>query len=400
MTRASAQTGRTSSSAGLDGTLRVWDLSLPGSAAAAVSVIRGHAGPVNSAQFTRDGKEVLSSSEDATARIWEWGGGLVSSVGVPLKADIVPLGPPAFSDDGTRIFRALGDGSVLAWDPRNNATTRVLGPSGPSTRRSVVADGSGAITGTKGTVRLRNVLVGGQPVTETLPAEKAAIYGIGFNETSAILAAGAEDGTVRAWDLGDPGAPRELSGNTTPIYAVAVSPDGTRVASGADDGTVMLWDLADVGSGTVQQRHKGAVYGLAFSPDGRHLAAASADGTVDVTDLTDRSTSTLRGYQRGVGGVAFSPDGSLLATAADDGVRVWDWAERRTVFEVDRPPGELFVAYGPSPDRFATFGFDYKLKSWTCEACGPVDHVLDLAHSRVQRGLTDQERDALNLDRG
>ncbi len=49
-----------------------------------------------------DGLRALSAGNDGTAREWEWGGGLVASIGIPLRADSIPIGPPAFSGDGSR----------------------------------------------------------------------------------------------------------------------------------------------------------------------------------------------------------------------------------------------------------------------------------------------------------
>jgi WD40 repeat protein len=139
------------------------------------------------------------------------------------------------------------------------------------------------------------------------------------------------------------------------------------------------------------------VFDVAFSPDGTHVAAAASDGAADVTDLASGDTIRLRGYRKGVNGVAFSPNGQRLATAADDGVRVWDWARAEPVLRIDRTSGELFVGFSPTGRDFSTFGFDYKLKAWSCATCGPVTSVLDLARSRARRDLTAQERETFNI---
>ena len=81
-------------------------------------------------------------------------------------------------------------------------------------------------------------------------------------------------------------------------------------------------------------------------------------------------------------------------------MRVWDWARAEPVLRIDRTSGELFGGYSPKGDAFATFGFDYKLKAWSCASCGPVESVLEVARSRAQRDLTPHERETYNLEGG
>lgn len=68
--------------------------------------------------------------------------------------------------------------------------------------------------------------------------------------------------------------------------AIALSPDGLMVAMGAADGTVQAWDiragafrLLPVGA------HTGEVLDLAFDDAGRRLASSGVDGTIRIWDL-------------------------------------------------------------------------------------------------------------------
>ena len=67
-----ARDGRLAS-AGADGTIRVWNTS-----SGAAVVLQGHASEVTGVTFTRDGRRVLSTSFDATVRMWD------SHTGVPV----------------------------------------------------------------------------------------------------------------------------------------------------------------------------------------------------------------------------------------------------------------------------------------------------------------------------
>ena len=56
-----------------------------------------------------------------------------------------------------------------------------------------------------------------------------------------VLAAGADDGTIRLWDTTTGRLRQILEGHSTPIIEVAWSPQGDLLASGSDDGSVRLW---------------------------------------------------------------------------------------------------------------------------------------------------------------
>ena len=110
------------------------------------------------------------------------------------------------------------------------------------------------------------------------------------------------------------------------MHAVAVSADGRRAVSGADDGTVRVWDL-DTGQQQAELTgHNGRVHAVAVSADGRRAVSGGDDGTVRVWDLdTGQQQAELTGHKGRVHAVAVSADGRRTVTGADDStVRAWD----------------------------------------------------------------------------
>ncbi|MEV8507924.1 WD40 repeat domain-containing protein [Actinoplanes sp. NPDC051475] len=148
-----------------------------------------------------------------------------------------------------------------------------------------------------------------------------------------LLAATAEDGIIRLWDMRTGVQRPSIEGYASWIRAICELPVGGRhlLATAGDDGTVRLWDTATGRTETVMDGGRlGAVGALAETPvaDGTLVASTSGDG---MTRLWDPATGDQRLAMPAPGttvtdvAALAEDDLHLLAVAGEDRVvRVWD----------------------------------------------------------------------------
>jgi WD40 repeat protein len=128
---------------------------------------------------------------------------------------------------------------------------------------------------------------------------------VAFSPDNRWLASGGKDNVIKIWDLSTGNVLRTLYGHTSNVNALAVSPDGKLLASGsgdvndkrdlwtftqggvvggAEDNTVRIWNVQTGRELQILRGHELPVGAIAFSNDGHSLTSASGD-SVKVWDV-------------------------------------------------------------------------------------------------------------------
>ena len=201
-------------------------------------------------------------------------------------------------------------------------------------------------------------------------------------------------GSAWLWDVRSGRGRRLLEvGDLDDVDGAAFSPDGARVAVSAR-GNVVLWDFVRNRRIATLRGHTASISFLRFSADGSRLVTAADDETARLWDGgTGEPVAVLRDYANDITSANFSRDGRfLVTTSGDDAIRVADAATGRDVATVRTATGAVFGAtiVGRSRQSVATHASG---RPWleTCEICGPLDDLLELARRRETRELTRSE---------
>jgi len=202
------------------------------------------------------------------------------------------------------------------------------------------------------------------------------IYSLDFSSDGRLIVSGSGDKTARVWDM-EKGKCLFVLGNDDVgpkdgVTSVAISPDGRQVAAGSLDRIVRLWDTE---TGQFIERYEGhldSVYSVAFSPDAKSLASGSLDKTLKLWEIAgsrsrSRCRSTFNGHKDFVLSVAFSPDGNwLISGSKDRSVQFWDPRSASAHLMLQGHKNSVIsVAVSPTGKAFATGSGDFRARLWS-----------------------------------
>lgn len=288
----------------------------------------GHSSLLNSAEWSPDGKSVVTAGWDQSARVWDVASGkeLVRLVGHSSKVNAATWSP-----DGTRILTASDDKTVEIWE---------------------------AFTGKR--------LVALEGHTDVVNTAR-------WSPDGSAIATGSKDYSARIWDATTGKERFKLTGHNHDIDVVAWSPDGKRLATGGQDGSARVWDAATGNQVVVFKGHGYMnVESVDWSPDGGRIVTAGLEKIARIWDsATGKELHQLVGHAKSVGSARFSPDGKKIVTVnsrfifdsecLDCSARIWDAATGQQLFRLESLPSPpTFAAWSPDGSRVVTTagGFD------------------------------------------
>ena len=354
-----------------DATARIFDLQSENPA----RVFRGHFDAIWHADFSADEALIVTASEDATVRVWAVGTEteifrFTGHDGPVLAADFAP--------DSSRVASGGDDRRVLVWE-LNETVRSNLNPDRAEARREFRANRVDLI---------RRALAGEtlpQPRVREFLGHTGQIRTVRFSADGELLLSGSDDHTLKVWDaLWDTAAAETgksplrqhlltradvedvpsgllvtLRGHGSWISSSDWSQNGATIFSGSFDTTARSWDLATYAELLTMPGPQRPVLGAALSPQGTYVAAAYDDGSARIWTRDGEQIAEIKTLREGhefmASNVAFMQAGNRVLTAAGDNtVRVWDTRRGTEIAAVLGTGQRGVLAAAQEGDRFLT----------------------------------------------
>ncbi len=303
----------------------------------------GHAEQVNDAQFSNDGKKIITISNDKTGKIWDAENGQILA---NLKhKDFITKG--YFSPNGNTILTFSIDGIAKLWNTISGSKIINIGDKINNVNDVKFSqDGQYVFASfADSTVKLFDSESG--ILKFQIKNNKDGIYTAALNASNTQIATVGKDHTIRIWEVNTGKLLKILKGNQGKIKYIEYSPDDSKLISCSKDSSVRVW----TNSGTLLFTIKGKedITFSRFSPDNKSICTATASGIITISDCNNgKLLNTLYEKSGILISLEFSPNGNFLIAATNWSAHIWDATTWRSIRNID------LEGYG----NYARFNYD------------------------------------------
>lgn len=308
--------------------------------------LKGHRNTVTKVLFHPVYSVIVSCSEDATIKVWDYETGDFERT---LKGHTDCVQDAAFEHTGKILASCSSDMSIRLWD----------------------------FTQSYDCIR-------------TLQGHDHNVSSVCFMPSGDFLLSSSRDKTIKMWEVATGYCIKTYTGHRDWVRIVTVSPDGLLLASCSNDQTIRVWVASTKECKSELRGHEHVVECVAWAPDtalphvaeavglekkaggqpGPFIISGSRDKTIKLWDaLSGLCLMTLVGHDNWVRAVLFHPGGGkrILSCSDDKTLRVWDYKNQRC--EKTLEAHTHFVTtldFHKSAPYVATGSVDQLVKIWEC----------------------------------
>lgn len=335
-----------------------------------------HGAPVAAASFSPDGSLIVTAGTDNIVRIWPRGGAALHEL-----EHAGPVMSATFSLDGRLLATTSGDSTARIWEVATGRLRHTLRHPHAVESASFSGDGALLVTAVVDEVRDRVARVfdvrTGRLVSRLVQPEQERVTSARFAPAGDLVVTGSGRDSARVWNARTGKLLLKLEGHKSAVLDAAFSPSGDRIVTASADQGARVWDAHSGDLISTLSNHTNQVLRARFSSDGEFVVTASADRRATVFHADAGAVEAeLVGHGDSVVDVGFSPDGTTVVSASADGTaRLWKPLRLPSLVPLGSQPDAVSaVAFSPDGREILSVGEGGDIRVWR-EGVGSVRRI-------------------------
>jgi WD40 repeat protein len=344
---------------------------LPGAGGPLIRTLAGHSDKVVKVDALNDASQVVSASEDGTAKLWDLDTGAEIRT---FEGHSKPLTSIKVVAGGTYIVTASWDKKVLVWETGSGQYFySYLGHSLTPNALTPVSADTVISAGNDGVVQVWKIGSSGANVSLRAEGRCGWVMDTAYanpTPTKNIVASAMSDGTVDVWDLNSCAKIGGLAGHSAACTSVEFTSDSNYLISASRDCTAVVWRLQDRRKMYIIDHHQKAVTKALPTHDMRYIVTASEDKTLAVCTFAEGThLRTFLGHTKGVTDCILTTDNQFIISCSEDQtLKMWKFQTTGGSEYLPRIPGHTqeinSVAISDDGKHVASASSDRMIKVW------------------------------------